>query len=236
MKRLIFLRHGQSEYNLFHRFTGWDDCALTPAGKEQARQAGVLLRQAGKLPQRAYVSKLVRARQTLQNALQTAGWQISATPAWQLNERHYGAVQGLTRAEAGRQFGPEQVLLWRRTFTACPVPRADNSAAQALVPAGITAPNGESLQMAQARALAFFRQEIFPAFAQADMILVAAHEDLLRALACYFKQLPPAAVETLVVPPATPWIMELDENFHAQKDYFLGDPIKIAAFLKRRPE
>lgn len=96
MKRLIFLRHGQSEYNLFHRFTGWDDCALTPEGKEQARQAGVLLRQAGILPQRAYVSKLVRARQTLQSALQTAGLQISATPAWQLNERHYGAVQGLT--------------------------------------------------------------------------------------------------------------------------------------------
>ncbi|WP_428039131.1 2,3-bisphosphoglycerate-dependent phosphoglycerate mutase, partial [Candidatus Avelusimicrobium faecicola] len=113
MKRLIFLRHGQSEYNLFHRFTGWDDCALTPEGKEQARQAGVLLRQAGILPQRAYVSKLVRARQTLQNALQTAGWQIPTLSVWQLNERHYGAVQGLTRAEAGRRFGPEQVLLWR---------------------------------------------------------------------------------------------------------------------------
>ena len=85
MKRLIFLRHGQSEYNLSHRFTGWDDCALTPAGEEQARQAGVLLRQAGILPQRAYVSKLVRARQTLQNALQTAGWQIPTLTVWQLN-------------------------------------------------------------------------------------------------------------------------------------------------------
>lgn len=236
MKKLILLRHGQSTYNLAHRFTGWADAPLTTLGRAQAAQAGELLKKAGLFPQAAYSSCLLRARQTAQAALAYMPHKIPVQTDWRLNERHYGDLQDKTRQEAAHKYGLAAVLSWRQTFFCTPPPAEDNAAAYKLLPHGVTPPNGESLQQAQQRALGFFTQVVFPAFARYDIQLVAAHEDLLRALAVYFKNLPPEAVEALVVPPATPWVMELDKTYHATQDYFLGDPQKIAAFLKHRPE
>ena len=236
MKKLILLRHGQSTYNLAHRFTGWADAPLTTLGRAQAAQAGELLKKAGLFPHAAYSSCLLRARQTAQAVLAGMPYKISLQTDWRLNERHYGDLQDKTRQEAAHKYGLAAVLSWRQTFFCTPPPAEDNAAAYKLLPHGVTPPNGESLQQAQQRALGFFTQVVFPAFARYDIQLVAAHEDLLRALAVYFKNLPPKAVEKLVVPPATPWVMELDETYHATQDCFLGDPQKIAAFLKRRPE
>lgn len=236
MKKLILLRHGQSTYNLAHRFTGWADAPLTALGCAQAAQAGELLKEAALFPQATYSSCLRRARQTAQAVLAGMPYKIPLQTDWRLNERHYGDLQDKTRQEAAHKYGLTAVLSWRQMFFCAPPPAADNAAAYQLVPPGVTPPNGESLQQAQQRALGFFTQVVFPAFARYDVQLVAAHEDLLRALAVYFKNLPPKAVEKLVVPPATPWVMELDKTYHATQDYFLGDPQEIAAFLKRRPE
>ena len=237
MKILILLRHGQSTYNLTHRFTGWADAALTPLGQQQAAQAGLLLRQSGLKPQRAYSSCLLRAKQTLQAALAAAPWtDIPVQTDWRLDERHYGALQGLTREQAAQQFGLSNVLAWRRTFRPAPPPAPDNSAARLLVPAMVTPPNGESLQAAQTRALSFLNGVVFPAFSQADVQLLAAHEDLLRALAAHFKRLGESELENLVVPPAAPWVLELDDAFYARRDRFLGDPAKIRRFLAKKPE
>lgn len=219
MKILILLRHGQSTYNITHRFTGWADAELTPLGQQQAAQAGLLLRQSGLKPQRAYSSCLLRAKQTLQAALAAASWtDIPVQTDWRLNERHYGALQGLTREQAAQQFGLSNVLAWRRTFRPAPPP------------------NGESLQAAQTRALSFLNGVVFPAFSQEDVQLLAAHEDLLRALAAHFKRLGESELENLVVPPAAPWVLELDRSFYALSDRFLGDPAEIRRFLAKKPE
>ncbi|WP_432635587.1 2,3-bisphosphoglycerate-dependent phosphoglycerate mutase [Candidatus Avelusimicrobium sp.] len=236
MKKLILLRHGQSTYNLAHRFTGWADAPLTAQGHAQATQAGELLKEAGLLPQAAYSSCLLRARQTAQAVLACMPNKIPLQTDWRLNERHYGDLQDKTRQEAAQKYGLTAVLSWRQTFFCAPPPADDNSAAKKLVPAGVVPPNGESLHQTQQRAAGFLDQVLFPAYKYYDIQLLAAHEDLLRALAVYFKKLPPQAVEELVVPPATPWVMELDDTCHAVKDYFLGNQQEIAAFLKRRPE
>lgn len=235
-KTLILLRHGQSTYNLAHQFTGWADAPLTPLGRQQAAQAGTLLKEAHLLPQRAYCSCLQRAYQTLHEALTQTQCPVPFQADWRLNERHYGDFQNRTRQEAARLYGLSRVLACRQTFFKAPPPAADNRAAFQVLPHGLTPPNGESLQQVQKRALAFFTQAVFPAYACCDIQLVAAHEDLLRAMAVYFKKLPANAVENLVVPPAAPWIMELDDTYHAAKDYFLGDQTQIAAFLKHRPQ
>lgn len=237
MKILILLRHGQSTYNLTHRFTGWADAALSPLGQKQAERAGVLLRQSGLKPQQAYSSCLLRAKQTLQAALTSAGWRdVPVQADWRLNERHYGALQGLTREQAAQQFGLQNVLAWRRTFRPAPPPAPDNSAAISLVPPGVQPPNGESLEAAQTRALTFFNQVLLPGFSQAEVQLVAAHEDLLRAIAAHFKRLSETELENLVVPPAAPWVLELDDAFYARRDRFLGDPAEIRRFLAQKPE
>lgn len=236
MKKLILLRHGQSTYNLAHRFTGWADAPLTALGHTQAARAGELLKGACLFPQAAYSSCLQRAQETLRTVLAQAKCSLPIQTDWRLNERHYGDFQNKTRQEAALKYGLPAVLACRQTFFKAPPPADDNSAAQKLVPAGVVPPNGESLHQTQQRAAGFFDQVLFPAYKYYDIQLLAAHEDLLRALAVYFKKLPPKAVEELVVPPATPWVMELDDTRHAVKDYFLGNQQEIAAFLKRRPE
>lgn len=236
MKKLILLRHGQSVYNVQHKFTGWADAPLTEEGLRQARQAGELLKENACLPQRAYVSCLTRARQTLHTALDAAGVTVPVQTAWQLNERHYGDFQNRTRQDCAAQYGIEYVLACRRTFAKAPPPLADNQAACALVPPGQTPPNGESLSMCLQRLWPWIQQEVFPSFERADVILLAAHEDLFRALLKQLKSQTDAALERQVIPPALPWVFELDENFHPQKDYLLGNPAEIARFLNRLPQ
>lgn len=233
MKRLILLRHGQSVYNTEHKFTGWADAPLTEEGLRQARQAAELLKENACLPQCAYVSCLKRARQTLQTVLQSAGLSIPVHISWRLNERHYGDFQHRTRQECAARYGMPRVLACRRTFTQAPPPAADNAAAYALVPPGVIPPNAEALSDCLARLQPLLKEEVFPAFSTYDTILLAAHEDLLRALLKQLKNLSDAELEQQLVPPAAPWIFELDNTLRPQKDCLLGDPAQLHRFLSR---
>lgn len=233
MKRLILLRHGQSVYNTEHKFTGWADAPLTEEGLRQACQAAKLLKEHACLPQCAYVSCLKRAQQTLHTFLQSSGLSIPVHISWRLNERHYGNFQHKTRQQCAELYGMPRVLACRRTFTQAPPPAADNSAAAALVPPGVIPPNPEALSDCLARLQPLLKETIFPAFSAYDTILLAAHEDLLRALLKQLKNLSDEALERQLVPPASPWIFELDDTLRPQKDYLLGDPAKLHRFLSR---
>lgn len=235
MKKLILVRHGQSVYNLEHKFTGWADAPLTEAGILQAQNAGKLLAKAGLKPDLAFTSLLDRARQTLAELLQAANLNAPVHTDWRLNERHYGDLQSRTREEASAKYGLENVLRWRRTYTAAPPPLPDNAPARALIPPGILPPNGESLQACMERFQPFWSGTILPAFNSASAVVVVAHEDLLRGLIKQLKNQTDVQLERQVVPPATPWVFELDDNLTPVHNYLLGDPEEINRFLKRLP-
>lgn len=235
MKKLILVRHGQSIYNTAHKFTGWADAPLSETGVLQAQTAGKLLAEAGLLPQTVFTSYLRRARQTLAEIRRQTNPNALIQTDWRLNERHYGALQGLTREEAFRLYGKEKVLSWRRTYTAAPPPAADNSSALRLVPPGVTPPNGESLQECMKRLEPCWRERVLPAFQTQDTVLVVAHEDLLRGLLKQLKNQTDAQLQAQVIPPAAPWVFELDENVTPVQDRLLGDPDEIRRFLRARP-
>lgn len=236
MKKLILVRHGQSVYNLEHKFTGWEDAPLTETGVLQAQTAGNLLANAGLKPGIAFTSLLRRARQTLAEIRRTIRSDTPVTADWRLNERHYGALQGLTREEAFRLYRKENVLSWRRTYTAAPPPAEDNSSSLRLVPPGVTPPNGESLQACIARLSPFWRHTVLPAFQTQDAVLVVAHEDLLRGLIKQLKNQTDAQLEAQVIPPAGPWVFELDGRLRPANDFLLGNPDELRRFLSARPQ
>lgn len=226
--KLILLRHGQSEWNLSNRFTGWTDVELSAAGREEAARAGRKIREAGLRPRYYFTSWLRRAIHTLQIA--ASAMELDYVPVykdWHLNERHYGALQGLDKAETARIHGADQVHLWRRSYDLRPPMLTEDDErwpGRQEMYAGVpreALPLGESLQDAVTRVRACWEERIAPALRLYDVVLVAAHGNSLRALAMIVKGISEDDIPTLEIPTGAPWVLDLDDSLHAVSDRYL---------------
>ncbi len=230
MKKIVLLRHGESTWNRENRFTGWTDVDLTPAGVEEARAAGRLLSAEGYEFDIAFTSVLKRAIRTLNFVLEEMDrlW-IPVTKDWRLNERHYGALQGLNKSETAAKFGEAQVLAWRRSYDVPPPalePGDERDAAhdpryRQLRPEQV--PRTECLKDTVARVVPCWSERVAPLVAAGQRVLVAAHGNSLRALIKYFDAMSDEAIVSENVPTGIPLVYELDDALHARRRYYLGD-------------
>ena len=235
VKKLVLLRHGQSEWNLENRFTGWTDVDLTAKGREEAFAAGKLMLKSGLVFDKAFTSYLTRAIKTLNLALEAMNqlW-LPVEKTWRLNEKHYGALQGLNKADTAAKYGAEQVLLWRRAYDVRPPaltaddPRHPRFEARYRGIAEETLPATESLKDCIGRLIPYWENTIVPALTQNDRILIAAHGNSLRGVVKILKNIPDDKIVGLNIPTGAPYVFELDEDLNLIKDYYLGDPDEIA--------
>jgi 2,3-bisphosphoglycerate-dependent phosphoglycerate mutase len=224
---LILVRHGQSQWNLENRFTGWWDVDLTEQGVNEALAAGALLAAKGVLPTVAFTSLQTRAIKTLHLALEACGrlW-IPETKHWRLNERHYGGLTGLDKAETAAKHGDEQVRIWRRSFD---VPPPDMEAGGpydlATDPryAGVDVPTTESLKLTIARVLPYWQEAILPMLINGETVIVSAHGNSLRALVKHLSQIPDDEIVSLEIPTGQPIVYEFDDQMKAGKRHYLKD-------------
>ena len=227
MPRLILVRHGQSQWNLENRFTGWWDVDLTAKGEDEAIAAGRLLAEKGMVPSLAFTSFQTRAIKTLHLALEAMGrlW-IPEIKDWRLNERHYGGLTGLDKAETAARHGDDQVKIWRRSFD-IPPPVLEAGSEFDLGPdpryAGIPIPHTESLKDTIARVLPYYEAEIAPALAAGETVLISAHGNSLRALVKHLSGISDAEITGLEIPTGQPIVYELDDNLHALERYYLSE-------------
>jgi 2,3-bisphosphoglycerate-dependent phosphoglycerate mutase len=215
MTTLVLLRHGQSQWNLEDRFTGWVDVDLTPAGEAEARRSGELIAAAGLEFDRAYASVLTRAIRTADLALAAAGqlW-IPMEKSWRLNERHYGALTGLNKTETAAQHGAEQVMIWRRSYDIPPPPLAPGGPfdfARDRRYAGIEAPATETLKSTLGRVRPYWDGAIGPRLAAGERLLIAAHGNSLRAIVKLLFDVPDDAIPGVEIPTGNPLVVELDQ-------------------------
>ncbi|MBB6272101.1 2,3-bisphosphoglycerate-dependent phosphoglycerate mutase [Pedobacter cryoconitis] len=228
MNKLVLIRHGQSEWNLENRFTGWEDVDLSEKGRAEAIQAGRLLAESGFTFDMAYTSVLKRAIKTLHLVLEEmdALW-IPEIKVWQLNERYYGALQGLNKADTIAKYSAEQVLIWRRSFTV-PPPAVTEDDIRApfndIRYAGVDPsllPLTESLETMMKRVIPYYQNEISPALKSGKHILIAAHGNTLRGLVKYLDQLSDQDIVNYEVPTGVPLVYEMDDSFMPLRKYFL---------------
>lgn len=227
MPKLILVRHGQSQWNLENRFTGWWDVDLTAQGVAEATAAGELLKAKGVLPTYAFTSLQTRAIKTLHLALEAAGrlW-IPETKDWRLNERHYGGLTGLDKAETAAKHGDEQVKIWRRSFDIPPpVLEAGSTFDLASDPryAGIAIPNTESLKLTIERVLPYWESTILPVLARGETVIIAAHGNSLRALVKHLSGISDADITDLEIPTGQPIIYDFDGSAVTGARYYLKD-------------
>jgi 2,3-bisphosphoglycerate-dependent phosphoglycerate mutase len=232
------MRHGESQWNLENRFTGWTDIDLTEAGCDQARRAGELLKEKGYVFDVAFTSVLKRAIRTLWIALDAMDTMyLPIHNNWRLNERHYGDLQGLNKAEMAAQYGDEQVLIWRRAYAIAPNPialddprhpRFDPRYAK-LTPQQL--PATECLQDTVARVLPFWDETIAPSIRAGRRVLVAAHGNSLRALIKHLDNVSEDDIVHLNIPTGQPLVYELDKDLRPIRHYYLGDPAEIEAAM-----
>jgi 2,3-bisphosphoglycerate-dependent phosphoglycerate mutase len=229
MNKLVLIRHGQSEWNLENRFTGWTDVDLSEQGKAEAQRAGKLLAEAGFSFDLAYTSVLKRAIKTLHLVLEEMDslW-IPEIKAWQLNERHYGALQGLNKADTVEKYGSGQVTTWRRSFTtAPPALSSDDSRAphndlryHEVNPSLL--PLSESLETMMQRVIPFYQHNISPSLKQGRHILIAAHGNTLRGLVKYLDHISDEDIINYEIPTGIPLVYEMNESFEPLRKYFIG--------------
>lgn len=238
MYKLVLMRHGESQWNLENRFTGWTDVDLTDLGREQARQAGQLLKEQGFEFDVAFTSVLKRAIRTLWIALDAMdAMYLPIHNNWRLNERHYGALQGLNKAETAAQYGDEQVLIWRRAYAIAPNPLEFNDPRHPkfdpryakLSPEQL--PATECLKDTVARVLPFWNETIAPSIRAGRRVLVAAHGNSLRALIKHLDNVSEEDIVHLNIPTGQPLVYELDEALRPIRHYYLGDPAEIEAAM-----
>jgi len=235
MIKLVLLRHGQSIWNKSNRFTGWTDVDLTEQGVEEAHQAGKLLKEGDFTFDLAFNSVLVRATHTLDIVLEDMGLQdIEVKRSWRLNERHYGDLQGLNKAETAEKFGDEQVHKWRRSYDVRP-PDLDKSDERYPGNDPLYAdlddkdlPTAECLKDTVERFLPYWHDEIVPALKSGKKVLISGHGNSLRALVKYLDNISDEEIPGLNIPTGVPLIYELDENLKPTKHYYLGDKEEIA--------
>ena len=234
MKRLVLLRHGESTWNKENRFTGWKDVDLSEKGVEEAHRAGKLLRAEGFHFTMAYTSYLKRAIKTLNIVLDEMDldW-IPVEKTWRLNEKHYGALQGLNKTEMAEKYGEEQVHIWRRSYDVPPMPMGkddERSPFQDPRYRGIKAedlPLTESLKETVARILPFFNDVILPSLKTHDDVIVEAHGNSLRGIVKVLKGISDADIPSLNLPTGVPYLFEFDQSLTLKGDRFLGDPEEI---------
>ena len=234
MYKLVLLRHGESQWNLDNRFTGWTDVDLTENGRREARAAGELLNREGYVFDIAYTSVLKRAIRTLWITLDAMDlmW-LPVVHSWRLNERHYGALQGLNKAETAARFGEEQVLTWRRAYAIAPEPLLPSDSRWAgsdpryrhLKPEEI--PATECLKDTVTRVVPFWKDSIAPALTRGRRVLVAAHGNSLRALIKYLDNVTDEDIVGINIPTARPLVYELDADLRPLRHYYLGDAAEI---------
>ena len=221
MAKLVFIRHGQSEWNLKNLFTGWVDVNLSEKGEQEAKEAGRKLKEAGIEFDQAYTSVLTRAIKTLHFALEESGqlW-VPETKTWRLNERHYGALQGQNKAEAAEKFGEEQVHIWRRSYDVLPpLLSADDEGSAAndrryanLDPRIV--PGGENLNVTLERVIPFWEDHIAPDLLAGKNVIVAAHGNSLRALTKYIEQISDEDIMNVEMATGQPVVYDLDDKLN----------------------
>jgi 2,3-bisphosphoglycerate-dependent phosphoglycerate mutase len=230
MYKLVLIRHGESTWNLENRFTGWTDVDLTDTGIAQAKQAGQLLKEGGYEFDLAYTSVLKRAIRTLYLALDEMDrtW-LPVMKHWRLNERHYGALQGLNKAETAKKFGDEQVLIWRRSYDTPPPaleasdPRCERADLRYAKLDAQDIPLTECLKDTVERVIPFWNESMAPAIKAGKRIVVAAHGNSIRALVKYLDGISDEAIVNLNIPNGIPLVYELDANLKPIRHYYLGD-------------
>lgn len=238
MYKLVLMRHGESQWNLENRFTGWTDIDITEKGREQAWQAGKLLQEKGYTFDVAFASVLKRAIRTLWIALDAMDAMHTPTElSWRLNERHYGALQGLNKAETAAKYGDEQVLIWRRAYAIAPNPLDLDDPRHpcfdgryADIPVE-DLPATECLQDTVARVVPYWVDNIAPAILEGRKVLVAAHGNSLRALIKHLDGLSDEEIVGVNIPTGQPLVYELDENLKPIRNYYLGDAAEIEAAM-----
>ncbi len=235
MFNLVLLRHGESQWNLENRFTGWTDVGLTSKGEEEARSSGKTLKKEGYEFDVVHTSVLTRAIRTMEICLDEMG--ITDIPViynWRLNERHYGALQGLNKAETAEKYGEDQVLIWRRSYTT-PPPKLDindkrhprfDSIYKDLDPGDL--PASECLKDTVDRFLPYWFDQIAPDVKSGKRVLIVAHGNSLRALVKYLDKISDEEIVGLNIPTGIPLVYELNENLKPLKHYYLGDQEEIA--------
>jgi 2,3-bisphosphoglycerate-dependent phosphoglycerate mutase len=230
MYQLVLIRHGESTWNLENRFTGWTDVGLTDTGVAQAREAGRLLREGGWEFDVAYTSVLKRAIATLWHCLDTMErtW-VPVVKDWRLNERHYGALQGLNKADMAKQYGDAQVLVWRRSYdTPPPALDANDARCERGDPryaklASEQIPLTECLKDTVARVLPCWDEQLAPAILSGKRVLLAAHGNSIRALVKHLDGISDEAIVSLNIPNGIPLVYELDAELKPLRSYYLGD-------------
>lgn len=236
MHKLVLIRHGESEWNRENRFTGWKDVDLSEKGREEAKAAGRLLRSEGFVFDEAYTSVLRRAIRTLWIILDEMDqmW-IPETKSWRLNERHYGALQGLNKAETAAKYGEEQVKIWRRSYDIPPgaLDETDerwlgNDPRYKSIPEG-EFPKAECLKDTVARAIPLFQNEILPKVKEGKRLIVAAHGNSLRAIVKYLDNISDEDIVNLNIPTGIPLLYELDADLKPIRSQYLGDQDAIKA-------
>ncbi len=241
MYKIVLLRHGESTWNQENRFTGWTDVGLTEKGLAEAKAAGQLLKTEGYDFDIAFTSVLKRANKTLFTVLEEMDrlW-VPVQHSWRLNERHYGALQGLDKAETAAKFGDEQVLIWRRAYDT-PPPALDENDERLLAQrqdrryAGLSAdqsPRTECLKDTVARVLPYWNETIAPTIKSGKRVLIAAHGNSIRAMIKYLDGVSDADIVGLNIPTAQPLVYELDANLKPIRNYYLGDQEAIKAAMQ----
>ena len=239
MKQLIPIRHGESEWNKLNLFTGWTDVDLTEFGRKEAFDAGLLLKKEGYKPQMCYTSYLKRAVRTLNQVLEAMDmdW-LPVEKSWRLNEKSYGAIQGLNKADTAKKYGDDQVLLWRRSFDTQPPaldmhdersPRMDPRYAEL---SDSEIPLTESLKDTIARLMPYYKEVILKSFNRYDTVMVVAHGNSLRGIVKELRNMGNDEIIKFNIPTAVPYIFQFDDQMKLQKEFFLGDPDVIAAKMQ----
>lgn len=239
MKKIVLLRHGESAWNRENRFTGWTDVDLTEKGVGEAYRAGELMKKENFAFDKAYTSYLKRAVKTLNGVLDAMDqdW-IPVEKDWRLNEKHYGQLQGLNKAETAAKYGDEQVKIWRRSFDVAPQPLTEDDprnprfeARYDSVPDNML-PRTESLKDTIERIMPYWKETIFPSLKDSEEILVVAHGNSLRGIIKHLKGISDEDIVNLNLPTAVPYVFEFDDDMKLVKDYFLGDPQEIKKLME----
>lgn len=234
MNKLVLIRHGESQWNKENRFTGWSDVDLTEKGISEAKEAGRTLKEEGYTFDLAFTSVLKRAIKTLNYVLDEMDllW-LPVHKSYKLNERYYGALQGLNKAETAEKYGEDQVKIWRRSYDVLPMPLTEederypkNDPRYADVPV-TDIPLAESLKVTVDRVIPYWNEEIVPLVKTGKKVLIAAHGNSLRALVKYLDNISDEEIVELNIPTGIPLVYEFDDDMNPIQKYYLGDPEKI---------
>lgn len=240
MKRLVLVRHGESIWNNENRFTGWTDVPLSEQGIKEAKKAGQTLKNEGYHFRLAYTSYLTRAIKTLWLMLEEmdAMW-IEERKSWRLNEKHYGNLQGLNKAETAKKLGAEKVLMWRRSFDIPPEPLTNDDKRNPRFDARYAEINPQELPLTESlkevieRMLPYWESEIKPSLKEQGDLLVTAHGNSLRALVMHLKGMSKEEILKFNIPTGIPYVFEFDDDMNFVKDYFIGDPEEVKKLMEK---